>query len=128
MSLRDEILEYDDVESEVHPIRWWGGKKVEIRSLTGDQRAHVLNIARVADGRVDTRIFNPTMAASACYDPETGERLFTDEDVKALGRKNSAALEFIARIAGRLSGMGENAFDDAGKDSSATTSFDSSST
>jgi hypothetical protein len=37
---------------------------------------------------------------------DQGKRIFTDEDIEALGNKNAAPLDRICDVARRLSGMG----------------------
>jgi hypothetical protein len=38
---------------------------------------------------------------------EAGVQMFTEADVEALGRKSSAALERVCKIAQRLNGLGD---------------------
>jgi hypothetical protein len=60
------------------------------------------------------------------FDPETGEQIFADSDKAALMAKSSAAIEAIASVGLRLSGIGKESQDSAGKDSSSTLSEDTS--
>ena len=48
-----------------------------------------------------------------CVVDEEGERMFTDADIVQLGRKSAAALERVAKAAQKLSGMGNEATEEA---------------
>ena len=110
-SLREKILAAKDIRSErVHVPEW--GVEVEVRSMTGAQRARVLQGATV-DGEVDLERLYPILLIETVYDPETGEPVFDAADRDALNAKNSGALERIAKVAMRLSGIDAGAEDAA---------------
>jgi len=62
----------------------------------------------------------PELVVQCCFDPETGEQVFDSKDKEIVMGKSGAALDRIVNIAMRLSGFGDKAIDDAGKDSSST--------
>jgi len=110
-SLRERILSAQDIQSErVHVPEW--DVEVEVRSMTGAQRARVLQGATV-DGEIDLERLYPILLIETTYDPESGERIFNPADRDALNSKNSGALERIAKVAMRLSGIEPGAEDAA---------------
>lgn len=44
---------------------------------------------------------------ATCYDVETGARVFTEEDIEALARKNAGVIERLFNVAAVLSGISE---------------------
>lgn len=122
-SLRDRIFGTDDTTREVITIPEWGHAEIEIRSMSGIERAEFLKATRKPDGQpADYAVFYPAVCIACCYDPESGERLFTEADKDALNLRNSRALERIARKAMAISGIANDSLDEAGNGSSATKS------
>lgn len=108
-ALKDKILQADDLEKkQVHISEW--DATVEVRSLTGKQRATIIKSVMGPNGKIEfiDRIYTDLLVA-CCYDPEIGEPLFTDADKDALINKNGSALENIAHVAMNLSGLSEQA-------------------
>lgn len=116
MSLRDIILAADDTVSEVVEVPQWGDVKIEVRGMTGKDRASFLSSYTDPDtGRVNWDRLYPSLITSTAFDPETGERVFQPEDAEAINAKSGAALEKVAQVALRLSGMQQSDEDAAGK-------------
>ena len=114
MSLRDKILQSVDIPSEIVEVPEWS-VKVEVRGMSGADRVRIFDIIAV-DGEVKAgNLYVETVLVTA-YDPETGERVFDEADRIALMEKSAQAIDRIARVGLRLSGMeGEVSQDDAGK-------------
>lgn len=125
MSIREQILNADDIETELVEIPVWG-VTVEVRSMDGRSRTRLLRNASSADGVVDMETLYPEMVIQCSFDPETGDRIFTEDDGDALLAKAAGPLELLALAAMRVSGMTANAVEDAGKDSPSMESDDSS--
>lgn len=103
-SLREKILAAQDIQSErIHVPEW--DVEVEVRSMTGAERARVLKGGSDEEGNVDMEKLYPILLIETTYDPESGERIFSAADRDALNMKNSGALERIAKVAMRLSGI-----------------------
>ena len=112
---RDQILAADDIPQEEVAVPEWGGS-VLVRGMTVAERSAFdqTMISEVKDGsgykivpnRAAGREMRQRLAAHSMVDAD-GKRLFTADDVKALGRKSAAALERVVRIAQRLNGMTE---------------------
>lgn len=86
--------------------------------MTGRERAQAMKEYVGEDGSVDAERLYPALIVATVYDPETNEPVFKPEDADTLNLKNSAALEKLATVSIRLSGMGQKAVDEAGKESS----------
>lgn len=106
---RDEILGASDIAVEPVEVPEWGGT-VRVRGLTGAERdeleAEIVRANRDGSTRVDTRNLRARLVALSVVD-EAGERLFTCEDIEALGQKSAAALDRVFSVAQRLSGLGD---------------------
>ena len=125
---RDAILAADDREYEVVPCPEWGGE-VRLRSLTGAERdAYEQSLVQTRGKSREMNLRNARAKLVAlCAVDENGNRLFTDADVNALGKKNAKPLDRLFDVARRLSGLTEDDvdrltedFDDAQSDASTT--------
>lgn len=124
-ALRERILAADDLDSEVVDIPEWDNVKLELRVMTGTERAHMVERSKHAnpdEKGLDPHKFYPNVLIASCFDPETGARVFTDSDVKALSDKSAAVLERLATRCMELSGLSDAAVKRLGKDSETTPS------
>ena len=119
MGLKEKILGLDDLSKEIVFVEPWGFE-VGVRSMTGMERAEVLNIA-MSDGGIVHSKLHPELLVRTIFDPETGDLLFTDEDKPALMKKNAAAIEFLVTVAMRVSGLGPKSIEDMEKNSGSDT-------
>lgn len=127
MNLRDKILAVQDIPSETITVSEWdvdllikgmtAGERVTLMQNAYDSRTEQVNMSKVY----------PDVVVACAHDPETGEPVFTDSDKEAILGKSSASIEKIADVGLRLSGIGKEAQDAAGKDSSSTLKEDTSS-
>lgn len=109
-SLADEILNFDDERSEIVTVPEWGNLKVLCKNMTGADRALLGSMVEV-DVKTNKARVNSTAAdfvIAGCFNPDTGERLFTPFKREQLLQKNSAALERLSSIVQRLSGMSDD--------------------
>jgi hypothetical protein len=127
MTLRDKILAVQDIPSEKVTVDEWE-VDVLVRGMTaGDRVTLMQNAVDPVTGNVNMSIVYPDVVVACVLDPASGEPVFTDDDKAALMGKSSAAIERIATVGLRLSGIGKEEQDAAGKDSSDIQSDDSSS-
>lgn len=115
---RNAIFDADDMVAEIVTVPEWGGD-VRVRALTGKERDtfEQMSIKRGAKGEIEVNMVNMrARLVSLCVVDEKGERIFTDADVTRLGRKSASALERVAKVAQRLSGIGEEAKGKAAED------------
>ncbi|MFK0173418.1 hypothetical protein ACIQU5_32010 [Streptomyces sp. NPDC090306] len=129
----DAILNAEDVQYRIVPCPEWGGD-VRVRSLSGAQRddfeASVQQLRTKPNGDREVHLNRANQRARllvlAIVDDD-GKLLFKPTDANALGKKNGAALDRLWDAVTDLSGMGDNAADDAEGNSDAAQSGDSSS-
>lgn len=126
MSLRDRIISTDDIVSEMVEIPAWD-VTVEVRSMSARARVRMMSRAAENDGELNMETLFPEIVVLCSYDPDTGERIFNDDDVSMLLDKSAGPIELLATAAMRVSGMTSDSLDTAGKDSPSTESDDSSS-
>jgi len=103
---RDDILKVSDISIEEVDVPEWGGS-VFVKGMTGTERdAFESSIVqqRGKNSSVNMSNIRAKLSAQTICD-EAGERLFTDADVKALGKKSATALQRVFDVAQRLSGI-----------------------
>lgn len=109
----DEIFAIDDIASEVVAVPEWkdkGGRvpRVIVHSLDGEARDKYQNSLWYQDAKgrtkVDMREANARLLVLACKRLD-GTPLFTRFDLDRLQKKNAAAIERLAKVARRLSGL-----------------------
>ena len=119
--LRQKILNANDIKSESVKIPEWN-VEVEVRSLTGLQRAKLLDgMPQKADGTVDGNLMQVMTIIECTYDPKTGERVFEDADRDTLRTKNAHALDALGKVALRLAGMDGESKNGSGANGGSTT-------
>lgn len=123
MSLRDKILAItNDTPSEIVEIPEWGGIKVLVKGFTlGAKDDFLASILDKHTNEPNVKAFNAGILVGTAYDPESGEKLFTEEDVPTLKQKSAAAIDRLIQVGQRLSGLSEEAVDIAAKKSFSTT-------
>lgn len=105
---RDEILKTPDLPREEVEVPEWGGT-VYVRSLTAEEKDQFEMIFLGEEGKAKSRkdalrnIRARLVALTSC--DEGGNRLFTEEDIPALGKKNARAIDRIFTVAQKLCGM-----------------------
>lgn len=102
---RDDILKVDDRKYEEVAVPEWGGT-VRVRSLTGRERDQFESSLVDKKTGQASRLANARarLVAMTLVD-EDGNRMFSTDDVSALGTKSAAALERVFTAARRLCGM-----------------------
>lgn len=122
-----QILAADDIAYEEVPVPEWR-LRVLVRGMTGNERdAFEQTIVR---GHGKEREFNLNNArarfvAKCIVHPETHKRLFTPQQIDALGKKSSAALQRVYEVAMRLSGLTDDDMKDLEKNFESDQSDDS---
>jgi len=127
MNLRDKILAAEDIPSELVEIPEWGVELLVKGMTAGDRLMLMQNAYDQVTQQVNMAIVYPDVVVACAYDPENGELIFSDSDKSELMKKASAAIERLAGVGLRLSGIGQTEQDAAGKDSSNIPNGDSSS-
>ena len=101
---REQILEKNDLPSELVEVPEWGGA-VWVRGMSGAERDSFED--SIIAGEKGSRVvnisnFRAKLAVRSIVD-EQGRRLFTDDDADLLGAKSAAGLQRIVEVAKRLS-------------------------
>lgn len=112
--LSAKIFAIDDIESEVLDVTAWG-VTVMVKSMTARDRSRMIANSTDGNGQFNMEDVLPDLVIHCTFDPETGEQVFQPSDRNALMAKSAAAIEQIAAVALRLSGMSDEAVDEAGK-------------
>ena len=116
MSLRDRILNADDIGRELFTVPQWD-VEIEIRTLSAMQRSRMLKACTLPDETIDLDRLYPMLIIATAFDPATNEPVFTEADMSALQEKSAGAIEAVATKAMQMSGMTAKAVDEEGKDS-----------
>jgi hypothetical protein len=108
---REQILTRDDLKKEVVAVPEWGGE-VLISAMTGamrDEWEQSLISSKSSLENVRARLLVATAV------DEKGEPLFSKDDVLALGKKSSAALDRCVKVAQKLNRLTQTELDDLAK-------------
>ena len=105
-----QILEANDIHTQIVSVPEWGGhvKITGISARVRDQWEVTIAEQREKKKPVDVRA---SLCAKAIID-EDGRKLFTDDDIKALGNKSAAALQRVFLAAMSLSGLDDKAVEE----------------
>ena len=113
---RDEILQAHDIKTMVVEVPEWGGR-VLVRGLTGTERDEFEESVIETRGKsthVKLRNARAKLVSLSIVDSD-GERIFTEGDIDALGKKSAAALDRVYQVAARLSGISNDDLDELAK-------------
>lgn len=105
MSLRDHILNADDLKREYVEIPEWDCG-VFVRVLTGTEYDDFQMRLQV-NGEVSMENFRAKLVALCACD-ENGEAIFTEADVPALAKKGIAGMERIVNKAMKINRIGKS--------------------
>lgn len=106
---RESILSAVDLKREPVPVPEWGGD-ILLQEMDGLSGAEFWDFVGQQQGNKAGRSGGMLIAARlvvACAIDENGIRLFRDEDVEALAKKSSTAIDRLYDVAARLNGMGK---------------------
>ncbi len=105
MSLsRDQILAAQDLKMKTINVPEWGGEVI-VRTMDGEGR-DALETSLISNGKRDLKNFRAKLLAQCLVD-DKGNRLFTEADINALGKKNAAILARLADVANELNKLSE---------------------
>lgn len=124
---RSQILEANDLVLESVDVPEWGGSVV-VRAMTGADRDAFENSLYTFDaaGKAKQELSNMRMKLLAMtIVDDNGNRLFSADDIGALGRKGAAPIERVYAVAQRLNLIGASGEAAAAKNSASGQSSDS---
>jgi len=114
MSLsRNDILNADDLKKEKVDVPEWGGF-IYMKTQTGTEKDAFESSMLNAKGEVSLDNLRARMVAMCAVDEESN-RIFSDADVEALGKKSAAALDRCFSVAKRLNGTTDEDIEQMGK-------------
>jgi hypothetical protein len=120
---KEAILGATDIVTETVHVPPWGGD-VLVRGMTGKERGawqQSLRVGRGAKADMDLTYVQASLC-QLCLVDEAGKRLFSVNEVHALAEKSAGALEIVAKVAMRLSGLDDSDMESLKKDSTTTQS------
>lgn len=122
-SLRDRIAARRPYTSQLVTVEAWG-ETVEVRSLPlGVRNDMMLRVMDPETKEPNVQLLFPELIIAASHDPETGEKVFSDDDLAFINGLDAGAADEVAKVAMDLSGMGEKQKDkEAGKSYATETS------
>lgn len=94
MSLRDTILQADDIATEIVEVPEWDDVKIELRAMDGTQHAAYIDTVTGAD----TQYRYADILIASAYNPETGEPVFDPADRDLLMSKHGGVLMRLSLI------------------------------
>ncbi len=115
---RDAILGAEDLKKELVNVPEWGGD-VYVRCMTGTERDSFESEAYAVKGKnveINKDNFRARLLVRVLVD-EKGERVFSDQDMGALGGKSAKCLDRLFTVAMRLNGLSKDDVEDLTKNS-----------
>lgn len=121
---KQQILAAEDIQVQEVTVPEWGGK-VLVRGMSGKERGQFTEAIVDQRGKRQTlRLaeIQIRLCAQCIVEHATGARMFSDDEIAALAGKSAGALQRVAEVAQRLSGLSDDDLDELTKNSSATQS------
>ena len=112
MLTRAAIFAAEDLKSEIVGVPEWGGA-VKVQEMSGALRIRWENAVAGLGADAGLKILGALVVCSVV--DESGEPLFTDADIDALGKKTAAALTLVYNAATKVSGLRPADLDNAVK-------------
>lgn len=113
-SLKQLIVDAEDIKFEDVEVPEWGDVKVRVRALTAEQ-IDAYQAKQIAMRRKDSadntelsmRNYRAELVAQVLYDPDTDTRIFPDvkEGIRVLSKKSSGVVNGLYVLAQEMSGM-----------------------
>ena len=113
---REQILKAKDSKTETVEVPEWGGT-VEVKSMSGSERdAYEQSLIDVETRKPSLANIRAKLGAMTLVDDD-GKLLFSEKDVRALGKKSAAALDRICDVAQSLNGLSNEDMEELAKNS-----------
>jgi hypothetical protein len=116
MLTRDQILESNDIQEQIVDVPEWEGS-VKVRGMTGQERDQFESEVMDNKGKsvkLNWQNIRAKLIARTVVNGD-GSRLFTDQDVRLLGKKSAAALDRVFEVSQQLSGITKQDVEDLAK-------------
>lgn len=116
---RDEILDFDDIETVTVPVPEWGERAaVRLKVLSAAERdAFEASTVTTRGGKQKPNLANlRARLVARCMVDARGERVFQSGDVARLGNKSSKALDRLFAKCQEINGFSEKDIEDLTED------------
>lgn len=112
MQLRDKILGADDLKREKVEVPEWG-MTLYVREMTGSERdQYEVGLIEKKDLPMSQRLENMrARLVVLCVVDDKGNRVFSDEDIEAVGGKNAQALTRLTDAAQVINKLSDEAIE-----------------
>lgn len=104
-SIRDRIAAARPYVAETVEVPEWDST-IEVRSISLGERQAVMADIMGEDGTVNTQEIEAQFILACSYDPETGEKVFSHDDLAFIQSRAAGPADRVGKAAMRLSGMG----------------------
>ena len=111
---KDQIFFAKDAETVSFDVPEWGGS-ILLRPMTGKQRAEYEHWASQASKNDNDFRTIRERTILACAVDDSGEALFTFDDLEKLAEKNSLVLDRVSEECQKISGLLASSVEDAAK-------------
>lgn len=111
MLTKEAILAAEDRPFETVEVPEWGGT-VRVQAMSGTDR-DAWEATLIGPDRKPNVANIRARLAVMCIVDEAGNRMFSDADAVALGRKNAGVLDRVAEVARRLNKLTEKELEEA---------------
>lgn len=104
---KEQIIKADDLPRQDVEVPEWGGT-VCVSGMTAHDRDQFEASFLEGKGKDKSKNFNnfrARLCSKAIVDPETHERMFSDAEIKELGKKSARALDRVFAVAQKLNSM-----------------------
>lgn len=105
MNLRERILNAKDIQSERVTVPEWDNVELEVRGMMLRDRNRIIRSIPEKNGERDPAMLAAVILIETVYDPESGQRVFTESDRDALLGKNARVVDHVTKVAVRLVGL-----------------------
>jgi hypothetical protein len=116
VDLKKAIANAEDIDAEIVDVEQWG-VKLQVRGMSAGARSRFLQSFTDEDGNIDYEKMYPHLLIATVFDPDSGTPVFDANDVDLINEKSASAVETVAKVSQRLSGMTKESDDEVGKDS-----------
>lgn len=106
---RADILAADDIKKIKISVPEWGGE-VLVRTMTGDERDQFEDFCNAKGGKSIAGVM--ALLLSMTIADESGHRLFSVDDVGALGKKSAAAISRLYMKSRKLNALTQKDIED----------------
>jgi len=114
--LADKIRQSDDRVVEIIDVPEWD-VKIELRSMTALQRS-LMQVEWADTEEQSAAVLYQTVLQHCCFDPDTGDQVFNEEDSEwILAEKSAQVVDRVAQACLKVSGLSADSIDESGKDS-----------